>query len=92
MTTAFSIAILVVTVAVPAALAYRLNAIDAADADDEDDDRGGGGGGGVRLPRPPDPPAGDGAPSWWPAFEAQFAEYVAAGAEPSSSPAERGRA
>jgi hypothetical protein len=91
MTTAFSIAILVVSVAVPAVLAYRMHPIDVADADDEDDDRGGGGGGGVRLPRPPDPPAGDGAPAWWPAFEAQFAEHVAARRERSSSPAEHGR-
>jgi hypothetical protein len=43
-----------------------------------DDGEGGSGGGGLRRkPRPPAPTGGVDDPSWWPAFEREFATYTA---------------
>jgi hypothetical protein len=58
-------------------------AVGAAGANGEKDDRdeGPGGGGGRGGPPSPDRSGGDspaGEPAWWPEFELQFADYVAA--------------
>ena len=50
----------------------------ASDSDDSGSGSdGGGGGGNMRRKGPPRGSGGGGDPVWWPAFEREFAEYVA---------------
>ena len=78
-TIGLEVTIVALMIGVVALIAHVLNAIDSAGDDDDGDDRGDDrGNGGSRRPDAPQPPVGGGEPEWWPEFESDLADYLAA--------------
>ena len=79
--TAAAVGIVAATIVAFAWMVWRL-AGDRPDGTDDTDDRGGGG----NVRRDPPGPGGSGGPAWWPAFEREFADYVAWTGAPACNP------